>query len=65
MIETEVSPVMTVPECARLLSLSRGSAYIAIREGSIPSIRIGRRILVPRARLMAMLQGTEQATVKA
>lgn len=49
------SPVLTVEEAARLLRIGRSSAFEGVRNGAIPSIRIGRRILVPRARLMAML----------
>ena len=57
-------PVLTVEEAAAYLSLSRGSAYQAIRAGEIPSIRIGRRLLVPRAALEAML-GEREAAVAA
>jgi excisionase family DNA binding protein len=52
-----VGPVLTVEEAARYLRISRGLAFAAVRDGSIPSIRIGRRILVPRSRLDAMLDG--------
>ena len=41
-----------------MLGLSRGLTYEAIRQGEIPSIRIGRRIIIPRASLEAMLQIT-------
>ena len=47
--------VLTVEETAELLRISRGSAYEAVRAGDIPSIRIGRRILVPRQLLMDTL----------
>jgi excisionase family DNA binding protein len=46
---------LTIEECAGILRLSRGSTYEAARRGEIPVIRIGRRLLVPRARLMALL----------
>jgi excisionase family DNA binding protein len=46
---------VTVPEAARLLGVSRMSAYTAVRIGEIPSIRIGRRVLVPRAALDRLL----------
>jgi excisionase family DNA binding protein len=55
--EDEKSLVLTVLEAARLLRLSRGLAYEAVRLRQIPSIRIGRRILVPRAALMRLLDG--------
>jgi excisionase family DNA binding protein len=48
-------PTITVEEAAALLGLSRGGAYNAVREGSIPSIRIGRCIRVPSAQLRKML----------
>jgi len=44
-----------VDDAAALLGLSRHGAYAAIREGQIPSIRIGRAIRVPTAQLRAML----------
>ena len=44
--------VLTVEETAELLRISRGSAYEAVRTGVIPSISIGRRILIPRQLLL-------------
>ncbi|MCU0267314.1 MAG: helix-turn-helix domain-containing protein [Acidimicrobiales bacterium] len=48
-------PTLTVDEVAELLGLSRNSVYDAVRTGAVPSIRIGRRYLVPTARLAEML----------
>jgi len=42
-------------EVARRLGVSRGSAYLAARRGQIPTIRIGRLLLVPVAALERML----------
>ncbi len=47
--------VYTVAEVQELLGLSRGLAYEAINRGEIPSLRIGRRILIPRAALERLL----------
>jgi excisionase family DNA binding protein len=47
---------LTVEEAAAALGVSRGLAYEAVRLGQIPSIKIGRRLLVPRAALSAMLE---------
>lgn len=44
-----------VPEAAQILGLSRNGAYAAVARGEIPVIRIGRKLLVPRKRLMAMI----------
>lgn len=46
---------VSVPEAARLLGVSRMTAYSAVCEGTIPSLRIGRRVLVPRAALDRLL----------
>ena len=50
--------VYSVAEAGKLLNLSRGSTYEGIRTGQIPSVKIGRRILVPRAALDRLLEGT-------
>jgi excisionase family DNA binding protein len=47
--------VYTVVEVAKLLSLSRGSAYALVRDGTIPALRLGGRWVVPRARFHAWL----------
>ena len=52
---SEEKLTLTVPEAARLIGISRMTAYSAVREGTIPSIRIGRRVLVPRAALDRLL----------
>ena len=49
--------VMTVEEAAVILRISRNGAYEAVKRGEIPSIRIGRRILVPRIAFEKMLNG--------
>ena len=43
--------LMGVREAARSLGIGRDSAYALVREGRLPAIRIGRRILVPKAAL--------------
>ena len=48
---------LTVTEAGKLLGISRNSAYEAARRGEIPTIRVGRRILVPRSRLDELLDG--------
>jgi excisionase family DNA binding protein len=46
---------LTVEEAASALGVSRGSAYAAVRDGSIPAVRIGRRWVVPVAALEELL----------
>ena len=51
------SRVVSVREAAKILGIGRDSAYAAARKGEIPTIRIGRRLLVPIDALERMLQG--------
>ena len=46
---------ITVEEAARLLGISRGLAYEMARIGNLPTIRFGRRLLVPRQALYRLL----------
>lgn len=52
-----VRAVYTVTEVAQLLSLSRGSAYELVRDGTIPAHRLGRRWVIPKGRFHAWLDG--------
>jgi excisionase family DNA binding protein len=49
---------MSVEEAGRRLGIGRMAAYQAVWRGQIPSIRIGRRLLVPVAKLNEMLGET-------
>ncbi len=49
----------TVPEAAELLGIGRAAAYEAARSGQLPTIRIGKRVLVPVAALERFLAGNE------
>lgn len=53
---------MTIPETAVLLGISRSAAYRAVTRGEIPSVRIGRRLLVPTAKLYTILGWTYHPT---
>jgi excisionase family DNA binding protein len=48
-------PTITVEEACPILGISRASAYEAARVGEIPTLRIGRRLVVPVAALRRML----------
>ena len=41
--------VYTVPEIGQLLGISRNQAYEMARQGQIPTIKLGRRLLCPKA----------------
>ena len=49
----------SIPEVAKVLGIGRTAAYEAARTGEIPTIRIGKRILVPVAALERLLAGNE------
>ena len=56
----EREPLVYSPnEARKLLKISRGLIYEAINTGQIPSIRVGRRILIPRVALDRLLEGNE------
>jgi excisionase family DNA binding protein len=47
--------VFSVEEAAYLLNISRALAYELVARGEIPSIRLGRRIVIPRRQLEVLL----------
>lgn len=51
---------LTVDEAAQALGLSRNSCYQAVETKAIPSIRIGKRILIPRFALERLLGKDER-----
>jgi excisionase family DNA binding protein len=54
----------TVEEAGRFLGLGRSAAYAAAERGDLPTLRLGRRILVPVPKLLALV-GAEQEGRKA
>jgi excisionase family DNA binding protein len=48
---------LSVPEAGRALGIGRTAAYEAARTGQLPTIRIGKRVLVPVVALKRMLSG--------
>ena len=45
----------TVTEAAELLGISRSGAYECVRRGEIPSLTLGRRVVIPRRSFEALL----------
>ncbi len=54
----------SVDEAAQRLGIGRNSCYDAVRRGDIPSIRIGKRLLVPRIPFERLLNGEGAASAK-
>lgn len=55
----ELPDVLTVEETCRVLRLGRNSVYEGIRRKEIPSVKIGRRVLVPKAGIARLLSAGE------
>lgn len=51
----EVRLVLTVVEAGRLLGISRATSYDLVAAGVIPSLRLGKRLVVPRSAIDRML----------
>jgi excisionase family DNA binding protein len=49
--------VWTVAEAGRLLGISRAHAYELVARGELPHLRLGRRLVVPKHALEALLAG--------
>ena len=52
--------VFSVKEVAELLGMSLNGTYNSIAAGEIPSVKIGKKIVVPKVRLHALLNGGEK-----
>jgi excisionase family DNA binding protein len=54
--------VLSVAEAAAMLGISKDLAYDLIARGELPSLRLGRRIVVPRVALFALVGATDYPT---
>jgi excisionase family DNA binding protein len=52
---------LTVTEAANMLGISRSTAYELVQVGTLPSLRLGRRIVVP---IHAMTDLLESAVIQ-
>jgi excisionase family DNA binding protein len=50
--------VLTVGEAAKMLRLSRAFTYDLVARGELPSLRFGRRVMIPRLALHRILEQT-------
>jgi excisionase family DNA binding protein len=51
----DMPDAMNVQQVGQVLGISTNGTYEAIRRGEIPSTRIGRRIIIPRAAIERLL----------
>ena len=53
--------VVSVGEAAELLGISRAFAYELVARGDLPVIRLGRRRLVPKVALLALVEANRSS----
>ena len=53
--------VLTQTETADVLGCDQRTVSRAIQAGDLPGIRLGRRVMVPRLPLLALLEGRQSA----
>ena len=49
-------PIMTIPEVARYLKISKAKMYYLVSQKQIPHIRLGRNVRVRKSDLMKWLE---------
>ena len=47
--------ILDVPTAGKILGLGVSASYGASRRGEIPTLRIGKKLIVPTAKLLALL----------
>lgn len=52
---SELPLTLSVPEVAAVLGISRAGAYELVHSASFPKVKIGKRILVPKDKLIERL----------
>jgi excisionase family DNA binding protein len=50
-----------IDDAAKTLGISRNTAYEAAKSGELPTIKIGKRLLVPKAALDRLLGSADQS----
>ncbi|MFZ0925511.1 MAG: helix-turn-helix domain-containing protein [Halobacteriota archaeon] len=50
---------LSVEHAARLIGISRTTAYRMVQSGELPALRVGRRVLILKKPLMEMLEAEE------
>jgi len=53
--EVRARATCSIDEASAILGIGRSTAYAAARDGSLPTLRLSHRLLVPTSKLLAML----------
>ena len=59
-MSARLARTVSVDEMAQVLGISRNHAFRCVERGEIPSVRIGRRVLIPAAFLDRLLTLDDQ-----
>ncbi len=63
MENNDETAVLTPKEAMKILRCSRSTLYASLKNGCIPCIHLGpRKVIIPRAKLMALLEGGNGGT---
>lgn len=54
------SPVITRTEAAAALGVDPRTVTTGISEGSIPAMKLGRRVVIPREKFLALFEATPE-----
>jgi len=52
---------LTAKETAEILGVATPTVYAAVKRGELPAIKIGDRVLIPRAAVQHMLEGPKRS----
>jgi excisionase family DNA binding protein len=55
MKQTEERLTLTINEAAKALGVGRHTLYEAVRAGKVPTIRMGRRVVIPKYALLTFM----------
>ena len=61
---SELPLMLSVPEVAAVLGISRAGAYELVRSDGFPALKIGSRIVVPKDKLIAWVDEKTSVPVK-
>ena len=58
----ELPLMLSVPEVAKVLGISRAGAYELVRSDNFPKIRIGNRIVVPKDKFIQWIEAQTEVS---
>lgn len=59
----DLPDLLTVDEVARVLRIGRGKAYLLVRAGELPSIKLGHALRIPKIAVARLLERRAQGGI--